>query len=79
MPEDERAALESGAKNLQWFAENFTVLQEEYLDRFVAVHDGKLVDTDSSVDALLDRIEGRVDLKVALVEFVPASDRILVI
>ncbi len=71
--------LEVGAKNLEWFAEHYGKLQEEHGDQFVAVDRGVLVAVAASLDDLLQKIKGKVNLQTVLMEFVPAKDRLFVV
>jgi hypothetical protein len=75
----EEELLEIGARNLEWFADNFGELQRKYADKFVAVDHGEFIGADESLDKLLKAVRGKADLQTILMEFVPAKDRLFVV
>ncbi len=74
-----RELLQAGSKNLEWFARNYTELQAKYPEKFVAVYECKVVESDSSLVALLSRIRNVVNLASTLVQFIPARGTALVV
>lgn len=71
--------LESGMRNLQWFADNYKSLQERYPDKFVAIDDGQLVEIQDSLDELVKKVGKEAVSATVVIQFVPAKDRIIVI
>ena len=79
MSETELEELRRGGKNLRWFTDNYDTLQKEYPDKFVAVDRETLVEVADTFEDLLAKTEGKIDIHLALMEFVPSKERILVI
>jgi len=40
-----------------WFGSNFDALQEDYEKKFIAIKDGKVIETDSNYQKLIERLE----------------------
>lgn len=64
--------------NRRWFEENYDALVEEFDDRFVAVCDRRVVDSDADLDELLERVEADFPLERVSIEFV-SRDKIKLI
>ena len=44
-------------ENLNWFNYNYTILRYRYLNRYVAINDKKIVESDHVLDELLERLK----------------------
>ena len=44
-------------ENLNWFNYNYTMLGHRYLNRYVAINDKKIVESDRVLDELLERLK----------------------
>lgn len=49
--------LEHYKENLSWFDYNYTILRYRYLNRYVAINDKKIVESDRVLDELLERLK----------------------
>ena len=59
-------------KNDAWFRKNYIELQSKYGNKFVAVHDGKLLDSGTTLEELTKKLEEKkIDITLVLVQFVP--------
>ncbi len=44
-------------ENLGWFDYNYTILKYRYLNRYVAINDKRIVESDRVLDELLERLK----------------------
>ena len=49
--------LKQYKENLNWFNYNYAVLRNRYLNRYVAINDKKIVESDRALDKLLERLK----------------------
>ncbi len=49
--------LKQYKENLNWFNYNYAVLRNRYLNRYVAINDKKIVESDRALDELLERLK----------------------
>ncbi len=69
-------AIRRERENLEWITRSMGNLRKKYGDRFVAVKDRKIVDSDSDFEALFERIRKLPDSEFVTIEFVSALELI---
>ena len=73
----ELEVLDRTESDLQWFIKNQKALTEEYDQRFIAIHDKKVVASDENMDGLVKKIKDkRIDPAFTVVQFV-SKERII--
>ena len=74
------ARIRDSRRDSSWVREHMKELRKEYPRKFIAVRDRKIIDGDSSFEALLKRVKRKVeDLGTVSFEFVPDEDYIYVL
>ena len=71
-PADALAAIQRKRENLEWITRSLPSLRTKFADRYVAVVDKKVVDTDDDYEALLKRIKKRAESAAITIEYVSA-------
>lgn len=65
--------------NCKWFMVNYEKFKEQYRERFVAVYDKKIVDSDINIEKLMNRLSKvRIDGNAVYTMFVPEESAYLV-
>jgi hypothetical protein len=64
--------------NREWFQENYEELAEEYDGMFVAIYNRGVVDSDTDLDTLIERVEDRLPVDRVSIEYV-SKDKIQLI
>jgi hypothetical protein len=63
--------LESGKRDLIWFESNLDRLVSEYNNKFIAFHEGNVIDSDPDLDSLMRKLKKkRIDFSSVIIEFV---------
>jgi len=65
-------------RNRKWFEGNYCALVEEFDNRFVAICDERVVDSDFDLEKLIERVEAVFPLERVSIEFV-SRDKIQLI
>ena len=59
-------------KNAKIIRDGYKNLQKKYPNRFVALEHGKVIDSDTNIQNLKTKIDGKVtDLRLVLIQFIP--------
>lgn len=74
--EEALAAIRKERENLEWISRLMPNLRKKYGDRFVAVKDRRLIDSDPDFEALLARVRKLPDSESVTIEFVSALELI---
>lgn len=70
--------LESGRKDLIWFESNLDSLKAKYNNKFIAFHDSKVIDADTNIDNLINRLKNKgIDTSNIFIKFVSRIKTIL--
>lgn len=64
--------------NRKWFEENYDALVEKFDNRFVAVCDHRVVDSNPNLDELIERVEADFPMERVSIEYV-SRDKIQLI
>lgn len=72
--EETLAAIRRERENLEWISQSLSTLRKKFGDRYVAVKDRRVIDSDSEVEPLLARIRKREDSGSITIEFVSALE-----
>jgi len=63
--------LESGKRDLLWFESNLSRLVSEYNNKFIAFHEGNVIEADPELDSLMRKLKKkRIDPSSLIIEFV---------
>jgi len=62
--------FEEQERNRRWFEENHDKLVEAYNDRFIAIFEGVVVDSDEDIKRLVDRLEEKYPPERISIEYV---------
>jgi len=73
------AAIRRERENLQWINESLSRLRELYGDRYVAVRDRRVIDSDPDLEALLSRVRRLEKPEDVTIEYVTALEYIWVL
>ncbi len=66
--------------DMKWLHDNYDSITEKYSNKFVAVEDGKIIDSDVEMDILIKKLEkGNKNPDTLLIELVNPKDFILII
>ena len=57
-------------RNRKWFEENYGALVEKFDEKFVALYDQMVVDSDHDLDKLIERVEVSFPLEKVTIEYV---------
>lgn len=82
MTTTERKALVMHAENVSWFRANRARLAAKYQNKFVAVYDSGVIDSDTDPGRLIERLRnkhGGEKVAVFAIEFVSKNDVELII
>ncbi len=67
-----------GQKDLEWFESNLNGLKSKFNNKFVAFHNAKVIDSDSDLDSLMEKLKNRnIDLSNVFVKFISKVKYIL--
>ena len=70
--------LNSGHRDLEWFSNNLVDLKRKFNNNFIAIHDTKVIDSDTNLDRLITKLKSQnVDTNNVLIEFVTTVSTIL--
>ena len=70
--------LVSGQKDIEWFYSNLDRFKSEYDNMFVAFSNKKIIDSDSVLDNLIDKLKNKgIDISDVFIEFVSKTKFIL--
>ena len=70
--------LVSGKEDLKWFDSNFSNIIETYDNKFVAVQNKRILDSDANLDNLIDKLHKKnIDTSGVLLKFVSRVKLIL--
>ncbi|MCJ2670473.1 MAG: hypothetical protein LN416_08205 [Candidatus Thermoplasmatota archaeon] len=65
---------------MKWFNNNINSFRTGYKKKFVAVHEGQILDSDDHFDKLQKRLkESHKDLDIIDIQYVPSKDAYIVI
>lgn len=56
--------------NRKWFEENYSLLVERFDKKFVAIYNHDVIDSDSDLDKLIDRVDAGFPLEKVSIEYV---------
>ena len=71
MTQDIVTMLKSGQNDLLWFDTNFNGLLEDYNEKFIAFRNHEVIDADSNLSKLMNRIISKnIDTSNIIVKFV---------
>jgi len=72
--------FDSLEKNVRYFHEHLDELIEEFPDKYVVLYNGKLIANGKKIEKLVEQIEAEeLDINMASFEFVPKTNRVLVV
>jgi predicted DNA-binding protein (UPF0278 family) len=63
-------------RNSEWINKSISTLRKKFGDRYIAVKDRKVIDSDEDFDALLLRIRKQGDPESVTIEFVTPAENI---
>jgi len=67
-------------ENLKWFVNNHDMLIAQYLNRYIAINDGKVIGVDYDIHELLNKIKDNEGYsKSTLIEFITAQRNVKLI
>ncbi|MFQ6134380.1 MAG: DUF5678 domain-containing protein [Nitrososphaerales archaeon] len=67
-------------KDMKWFQDHYEDLKKQYPDKYVAVHDGEVVDHDKTYIHLIQRLKKRyADISSFVVEYVSGERQVRLI
>ncbi len=67
-------AIQREQENLEWINKSLSQLRRSFGDRYIAVRDRKVIDSDKSFDKLLARVRKLPNPETVTVEFVTALE-----
>lgn len=71
----ELQVLESYIEDSRWLMENYDDIKKDYAEKYVAVKDNQVIETDENANRLLDKLRAtNADICSVLVEFIPPED-----
>lgn len=75
---EERNLLKSAQRDMAWLSDNYPVLVNKYNDRFVAIHDQKVVASSGSQEELIGKcVELGLNPHLTVVKFITNAAMIL--
>jgi len=78
--EEELKILKEFQKDTQWLIENYQKLKKEFVDRFVAIKNGKVIESDENLDKLIEKLQKKgEDASKTVIEFIPPEDMIIIL
>ena len=70
--------LISGQKDILWFESNLKGLKDKYNNKFIAIYDNKVIESDYNLDNLLKKLKNlSIDLSVVFIKFISQVKTIL--
>ena len=70
--------LISGQKDILWFESNLKGLKDRYNNKFIAIYDNKVIESDYNLDNLLKKLKNlSIDLSVVFIKFISQVKTIL--
>ena len=77
---DARERIQAARENVKWFNNNISSFRAGYKKKFVAVHEGRILDSDDHFDKLQKRLKAEhKDLDIVDIQYVPSEDAYIVI
>jgi len=75
---EEAKIMERFDRDSKWLAKNYEKLRTEYLEKFIAVKDNKVIAESESIQGLHKKLEEKgVDSRTILVDFMLSKDAVL--
>ncbi|MBI2578142.1 MAG: hypothetical protein HYW26_00365 [Candidatus Aenigmarchaeota archaeon] len=72
-------SLKAFEKDFLWLTENKEAVRKEYKNEYVAVKDGKVIETDKKLDKLIKKLKKRGENPAELViKFIPEKDFVVI-
>ncbi len=72
------ASIRKERENIEWINASLPELRSQYGDRYVAVRDRRVIDSDRDIEALLARLRRAGDADGVTIEFVTAVEYVWV-
>ncbi len=70
--------LVSARRDLQWYEANREKLISKYNNKFIAFHDNAVIETDTNLESLMNRLKKRgIDTSTVFIEFISKVKSIL--
>ncbi len=70
--------LIAGQESLEWFNTHIVAIRRQYNNKFVALEDKQIIDFDSNLDTLMERLlMKKIDLSSVMVEFISEIKKVL--
>jgi hypothetical protein len=76
--EDVVQLLLQGQNNLMWFNSNWNKLAKDFNNKFIAIENKEVIESDSDLDSLLDKLKSKgVDSSETMIKFISKIASIL--
>jgi len=71
--------LQEAEGNLEWFQENFEIIQEQFEKQIIAIKDKRVIASARNIEELLKILEEKeIDQSEVLIENMPAKNEIVI-